>query len=54
MGYPAMFSGAFDRPDPLAPVLGQHTEAVLGEVLGLSAAEIGDLMDRRVAAGPSA
>jgi crotonobetainyl-CoA:carnitine CoA-transferase CaiB-like acyl-CoA transferase len=30
------------------PVLGQHTEAVLGEVLGLSAAEIARLRDRKV------
>lgn len=52
MGYPGVFAGAFERPAPLAPVLGQHTEIVLSEVLGLSTANIGDLMDRRIAAGP--
>jgi 2-methylfumaryl-CoA isomerase len=54
MSYPGTFAGPFERPAPLAPVLGQHTEAVLAELLGLGAAEIGDLMDRRVVAGPSA
>ena len=51
MGYPGVFAGAFERPSPLAPVLGQHTEAVLSEVLGLSTATIGDLLDRRIATG---
>lgn len=51
MGYPGVFAGAFERPAPLAPVLGQHTEDVLSEVLGLSTATIGDLLDRRIAAG---
>jgi 2-methylfumaryl-CoA isomerase len=37
-----------------APVLGQHTDEVLAEVLGLSAAEIGALHDRGVVAGPAA
>jgi 2-methylfumaryl-CoA isomerase len=35
-----------------APVLGQHTDEVLADVLGLSAAEIGALHDRGVVAGP--
>lgn len=52
MGNPAIFARSFDRPAPVAPVLGQHTESVLAEVLGLSAAEIGGLLDRGVAAGP--
>ena len=34
-----------------APVLGQHTDEVLAEVLGLSAAELGALHDRRLIAG---
>lgn len=54
MSYPGIFGGPFERPAPLAPVLGQHTEAVLAELLGLGAAEIGDLMDRGVVAGPTA
>lgn len=37
------------RPAP-APLLGEHTEEVLAEVLGLSAHEIGDLHDRGVVA----
>lgn len=52
MGSPANFARSFERPEPVAPVLGQHTESVLAEVLGLSAAEIGALVDRGVAAGP--
>lgn len=35
-----------------APVLGEHTDEVLAELLGLSAAEISDLHDRGVVAGP--
>jgi len=54
MGYPGTFAGPFARPAPLAPVLGQHTEAVLAELLGLSPLEIGGLMDRGVVAGPTA
>lgn len=37
-----------------APRLGEHTDEVLAEVLGLSAAEIGALHDRKVIAGPAA
>jgi 2-methylfumaryl-CoA isomerase len=37
-----------------APILGEHTEEVLADVLGLSTAEIGDLHDRGVVAGPVA
>jgi 2-methylfumaryl-CoA isomerase len=35
-----------------APLLGQHTEAVLAEVLGLGEAEIGRLFDAGTVAGP--
>jgi 2-methylfumaryl-CoA isomerase len=35
-----------------APRLGEHTDEVLADVLGLSAAEIGALHDRGVVAGP--
>lgn len=35
-----------------APVLGEHTDEVLAELLGLSDQEIGDLHDRGVVAGP--
>jgi 2-methylfumaryl-CoA isomerase len=36
-----------------APILGEHTEEVLAEVLGLGQREIGDLHDRGVVAGPA-
>jgi 2-methylfumaryl-CoA isomerase len=36
-----------------APMLGEHTEEVLAEVLRLGEAEIADLHDRRVVAGPT-
>ena len=35
-----------------APLLGEHTDVVLAEVLGLSTAEIGRLHDERIVAGP--
>jgi 2-methylfumaryl-CoA isomerase len=35
-----------------APLLGQHTDAVLADVLGLASAEIGRLHDRGIVAGP--
>lgn len=54
MGYPATFSGASSRPPAQAPILGEHTEAVLSGVLGLSTLEIGALIDRGIAGGPDA
>lgn len=36
-----------------APILGEHTEEVLGDILGLSSKAIGSLIDRGVAAGPA-
>jgi len=50
-GLPVSF-GAIGRmaPSP-APVLGQHTEEILSEVLGLGAGQIGRLMDQGVVAG---
>jgi 2-methylfumaryl-CoA isomerase len=36
-----------------APLLGEHTDAVLAEILGLSSTEIGRLHDDRIVAGPS-
>lgn len=40
-----------ERPAP-APILGQHTDEVLSEVLGMSGHEIGLLHDKGVVAGP--
>lgn len=51
-GSPISF-GAFDRVAPApAPLLGQHSEAILADILGLGAGQIGALMDRGVVAGP--
>ncbi len=50
-GSPLSF-GSFERePVRRAPVLGEHTDEVLAEVLGLSDAEIGRLHDGGVVAG---
>jgi 2-methylfumaryl-CoA isomerase len=49
---PLQFSAA-ERPAPQrAPILGEHTDLVLSEILGLSDAEIRRLRDARVVAGP--
>jgi 2-methylfumaryl-CoA isomerase len=47
---PLDFSVFGRLPVSNAPLLGQHTEQVLADVLGLSPSEIGDLHDRRVVA----
>jgi 2-methylfumaryl-CoA isomerase len=45
-------STLFDRfPAQPAPTLGQHTEAVLADVLGLGSGQIGALMDQKIVAG---
>jgi 2-methylfumaryl-CoA isomerase len=51
-GSPLEF-GAIERvPVRRAPLLGEHTEEVLAEVIGLSGTEIGRLHDEGVVAGP--
>ena len=52
-GTPLRFSGLERAPVRRAPVLGEHTEEVLGDVLGLSATEIGRLHDAGTVAGPA-
>jgi 2-methylfumaryl-CoA isomerase len=52
-GSPLSFSDADRLPPKPAPELGEHTDQVLAEVLGLSDAEIGDLAGRGVVAGPA-
>ena len=47
-GLPLVFSAIARQPVRPAPRLGQHTEAVLAEVLGLPGTAIGQLFDRRV------
>ncbi len=51
-GTAVRIGGAGREPTPPAPLLGTHTDAVLAEVLGLSAGAIGALHDRGVVAGP--
>ena len=40
-------------PPATAPLLGTHTDEILGEVLGLSSTEIGRLHDAGLVAGPA-
>jgi 2-methylfumaryl-CoA isomerase len=51
-GLPLDFSAEPRLPPRPAPRLGEHTDLVLAEVLGLSAAEIGRLHDDGIVAGP--
>jgi 2-methylfumaryl-CoA isomerase len=51
-GLPLDFAASPRLPPRPAPLLGEHTDIVLAEVLGLSPAEIGRLHDRRIVAGP--
>ena len=46
------FSGAPRLPVSPAPVLGQHTDEVLAEVLGLSSGKIGELHDAGIVSKP--
>lgn len=49
---PLRFESAERLAPRRAPLLGEHTDEVLAEALGLTDAEIGRLHDRRVIAGP--
>ncbi len=50
-GSPFNFS-SLERQDPApAPLLGQHTDEVLAQDLGLSSGQIGDLHRRGIVAG---
>jgi 2-methylfumaryl-CoA isomerase len=51
-GLPLDFAASPRLPARPAPVLGEHTDIVLAEVLSLSSAEIGRLHDERIIAGP--
>ena len=53
-GSPLEFFGHDRIPPALAPRLGQHTDEILGGILGLSAVEIGRLHDDGVVTGPVA
>ncbi|HZK92309.1 MAG TPA: CoA transferase [Stellaceae bacterium] len=52
-GLPLDFGAAPRQPTRPAPRLGEHTDRILAEVLGLSAGEIGRLHDAGIAAGPT-
>ncbi len=49
-GFPAAFDYVERLPAPTAPRLGQHSEEVLSQVLGMSTAQIGQLIDQRLVA----
>jgi 2-methylfumaryl-CoA isomerase len=51
-GSPLDFSGVARLPVRRAPQLGEHTEEVLADVLGLSSTEIARLHDAGTVAGP--
>lgn len=50
-GYPAAIGGMQRLRPAVAPRLGQHTDEVLAEVVGLSSAQIGALHDQGLVAG---
>lgn len=52
-GSPIVFSTQERLPARRAPTLGEHTDAVLAELLGLTATEIGRLHDDGTIAGPT-
>ncbi len=49
-GHPAAFGATGRLPPAPAPRLGQHSEAVLADVLGLASGQIGSLVDRGIVA----
>ena len=51
-GSPLWFDGVGRAPVRRAPVLGEHTDEILADVLGLSAREIGRLHDSGTVVGP--
>ncbi len=53
-GSPIRFADATNLPPAPAPILGQHTDEILGDLLGLPDHEIGQLHDAGTVAGPMA
>jgi 2-methylfumaryl-CoA isomerase len=51
-GLPLDFAASPRLPPRPAPLLGEHTDAVLSEMLGMTSVEIGRLRDERIVAGP--
>jgi 2-methylfumaryl-CoA isomerase len=52
-GSPVTFSDSARKPPQAAPVLGQHTEEVLGDVVGMTDTEIAQLFDKGIVQSPS-
>ncbi len=52
-GSPLAFSSMPREAPRPAPILGEHTEAILADVLGLGERQVGALFDAKVVAGPS-
>lgn len=52
-GAPMTFSSGPRKPPQAAPALGQHTEEVLGDVVGMSDGEISKLFDEGIVQSPS-
>ena len=50
-GQPLSFGATTEKPQTSA-LLGQHTDEVLSEILGLSDGQIGRLHDSNIVAGP--
>ena len=53
-GSPLDFDGLERTPVRRAPLLGEHTDEILADVLGLGETEIGRLHDAGTVAGPTA
>lgn len=51
-GSPLGFSAVPREPPVRAPRLGEHTDAILSEVLGLTSGAIGALRDKKIVGGP--
>jgi 2-methylfumaryl-CoA isomerase len=51
-GSPFDFGGAAREPVKRAPILGEHTDEILLDILGLSEGEVGRLHDDGVVSGP--
>jgi 2-methylfumaryl-CoA isomerase len=51
---PLVFDSALKQPASRAPSIGEHTDEILADVLGLGEREIGQLHDERVVAGAGA
>ena len=50
---PLNFQNTLKSEPLMAPLLGEHTEEILGDILNLSENEIGKLNDKRIVQGPS-